>query len=199
MPTTLPCDAIFSNTSPDPVPSHQMLLCCPASSVPAGLEVESALVLQPPTVSGHTTDLLAVVVWWWVGKGRGCGVDSVALDAVEEAGVLRCKFCEYPSISQTKHLVAEDRSNQPAHGQHAQCAQSHEHEWVEASELSGERSIIAIAHHSCEAVVCDTDSSHNGASLPDPSARSAEGEEVVPCELRLRCRWGTSWRLRCRR
>lgn len=60
-------------------------LCCLASSVPAGLKVEGALVLQPPAVSSDATNLLTVVVWWRVGQGRGRGVNPMALDTVEES------------------------------------------------------------------------------------------------------------------
>lgn len=53
----------------------------------ARLQVEGALVLQPPPVARDATDLLAVVVGRGVGEGGDRGVDAVALDAVEEAGV----------------------------------------------------------------------------------------------------------------
>lgn len=91
MPATLPCDAqarILSNLYLNSVPNNHTLLCCLASSVSAGLEVEGALVLQPPAVSSYATDLLAIVVWWWIGQGRRRGVNSMALDTVEEARVL---------------------------------------------------------------------------------------------------------------
>ena len=52
--------------------------------VPARLEVEGTLVLQPPPVSSHATNLLAVVVRWGVRERRGSRVDAVTLDAVEE-------------------------------------------------------------------------------------------------------------------
>jgi len=58
-----------------------------SASVPAGLEVESSLVLEPPPVASDAANLLAIVVWRRV-RERGCGgVNSVALDAVEEARV----------------------------------------------------------------------------------------------------------------
>lgn len=52
--------------------------------VSACLEVEGTLVLQPPSVSSNTTNLLAVVVRWGVRERRGSRVDAVTLDAVEE-------------------------------------------------------------------------------------------------------------------
>jgi len=55
--------------------------------VPSCLEVEGALVLQPPPVTCDTADLLAVVVWRRVCEGGDRRVDAVALDAVEEGGV----------------------------------------------------------------------------------------------------------------
>jgi hypothetical protein len=63
------------------------LLCCLAASVPSRLQVEGTLVLQPPPVSCYTADLLAVVVRRRVRKGRGGRVNSVSLDAAEEARV----------------------------------------------------------------------------------------------------------------
>ena len=55
--------------------------------VAARLQVEGALVLQPPPVSSNATNLLAVVIRWRVGqRGRG-RIDAVALDAVEEGGI----------------------------------------------------------------------------------------------------------------
>jgi len=54
---------------------------------PVLLAVEGTLVLQPPPVSSNATNLLAVVIRWWVGqRGRG-RIDAVALDAVEEGGI----------------------------------------------------------------------------------------------------------------
>ena len=64
-----------------------MLLQSLGSLVPAGLEVESALVLQPPPVAGYTTNLLAIVVRRRVRQRRGSRIDTVALDTVEEGRV----------------------------------------------------------------------------------------------------------------
>lgn len=58
-----------------------------SASVSAGLEVESSLVLEPSPVASHAANLLTVVVWWRVREGGCSGVNSVALDAVEEARV----------------------------------------------------------------------------------------------------------------
>lgn len=55
--------------------------------VSACLQVESALVLQPSPVAGHAANLLAVVVWRWVGEGRDGRIDAVTLDAVEKGRV----------------------------------------------------------------------------------------------------------------
>lgn len=52
--------------------------------VAARLQVEGALVLQPPPVTGDAADLLTVVVWRGVREGGDGGVDAVALDAAEE-------------------------------------------------------------------------------------------------------------------
>jgi len=55
--------------------------------VAARLQVEGALVLQPPPVAGDAADLLAVVVGRGVREGGDGGVDAVALDAAEEGGI----------------------------------------------------------------------------------------------------------------
>lgn len=58
-----------------------------APLVPSCLEVEGALVLQPPPVARDTADFLAVIVWRGICEGGDRRVDAVALDAVEEGGV----------------------------------------------------------------------------------------------------------------
>jgi hypothetical protein len=55
--------------------------------VPSRLEVEGALVLQPPPVAGDASNLLAVVIRGRVRKRRSSRVHAVALDAVEEGGI----------------------------------------------------------------------------------------------------------------
>ena len=55
--------------------------------VSAGLQVEGALVLQPPPVASDAADFLAVVIWRRVRKRGNRRIDAVALDAVEEGRI----------------------------------------------------------------------------------------------------------------
>ena len=58
--------------------------------VPACLQVEGTLILQPPPVAGHAANLLTVVVWRRIcerGDGR---INTVTLDAVKEGRVFLC-------------------------------------------------------------------------------------------------------------
>jgi hypothetical protein len=72
--------------------SYASCLCRLAcSSVPAGLEVEGTLVLQPPPVPGHAANLLAIVIRGRICKGGSSRVNPVALDAVEEARIFLSK------------------------------------------------------------------------------------------------------------
>lgn len=175
------------------------------------LQVERALVLQPPPVACHAADFLAVVVWRWVCEGGDGGVDAVALDAVEEGGVFlldvsfHCPFIlrdsyasmapllrgemTYPrklsnhtSIRQIEHLVAENRPNQPSRSQHANGTQSHQHHRVEAAKLLRQHGIVPIVDHVRESVVRHAHSAGAAARLPDAPARPAQREEVIPCE-----------------
>jgi hypothetical protein len=133
----------------------------------------------------------------------------VTLDAVEEAGVFlfmgqslcyqrppgptlatmtyRRELCQYSSVCQTENLVAEDGPYQPSDSHHAKCAQSHQHERVQATELGRECSVVAVGHHRGQAIVCDAHGAYHGASLSNPPARSSQRKEVVPCESGLRC------------
>jgi hypothetical protein len=81
-------------------------LCCLAASVPSRLEVEGTLVLQPPPIPRYTANLLAIVVWRRVRKGRGGRVDSVSLDAAKETGIFLCGC-------QSSHPHVHPRTKQP--------------------------------------------------------------------------------------
>lgn len=59
----------------------------------------------------------------------------MALDPVEEGGVFPCELVDYTPVRQIEDLVAEDRANEPSDAHHAQGAQAHKHERVEAAEL----------------------------------------------------------------
>lgn len=99
----------------------------------------------------------------------------------------RSEFCQHSSICQAEELVAEDGPNQPSHGHHANRAQSHQHEGVQATKLRRQRGVIAVRHHGCKAIIRDSNGAYYRAALSDPSACSSKCEEVVPCEFRLRC------------
>lgn len=55
--------------------------------VPARFEIEGALVLQPPPISSHTANLLAIVIRGRIGQRRCGRIDTVAFDAVEKGRV----------------------------------------------------------------------------------------------------------------
>jgi hypothetical protein len=184
--------------------------------VSSRLEVEGALVLQPPPVASHATNLLAVVIRGRVRKRRSSGVDAVALDAVEEGGIFLLvhqyqrvdsldnaqthppKLCNHAAVRQVEDLVTEDGANKPADGHHANGAHTHEHDRVKATELRRQDGVVAVADHGRQAVVTHSDGTDTRARLPNPPARPAEREEVVPCELGVRGRGGAGGRLRRR-
>jgi hypothetical protein len=107
----------------------------------------------------------------------------VTLDAVEEAGVFlsmgqslsyqqlsgpklaamthRSELCQHSSVCQTEDLVAEDGPYQPSDSHHAKCAQSHQHERVQTTELGRQCSIVAVGHHRCKAIVCDANGAYH--------------------------------------
>ncbi len=83
------------------------------------------------------------------------------------------EFAKNTPVSQIEDLVTENRSNEPSHRHHTQGAQSHEHEWVETTELGGERRVIAIVDHSCETKVCHAYRADSRADLANSPARAA--------------------------
>lgn len=101
-----------------------------------------------------------------------------------------CELGNNSPVRQIEDLVAKDRTNEPPHAHHAQGAQAHEHEGVEAAELRRERCIIAIVDHCRESKVRDTHSANARAGLANSAARPAQREEGVPCELGLCTAWG---------
>jgi hypothetical protein len=124
---------------------------------------------------------------------------EAAMPDIVSSTTYRSELCQHSSVCQTENLVAKDGPNQPTYCHHAKRAQPHQHKWIQAAELGRECGVIAVGHHGGKAVVCDANSSDNRTALSDPSARSTECEEVVPCELRLRCRRDASCGLRgCR-
>lgn len=101
-----------------------------------------------------------------------------------------CELGNHSPVRQIENLVAKDGTNEPPHAHHAQGAEAHEHEGVEAAELRRERCIIAIVDHCREPKVRDTHSTNAGAGLANSAARPAQREEGVPCELGLCATWG---------
>ena len=77
-------------------------LQCLGGPVSTSLQIESALVLQPPSVAGDAANLLAVIIWWRVCERGSCGIDAVALDAIEEGRVFLGE-CQYASACLSPH------------------------------------------------------------------------------------------------
>lgn len=83
------------------------------------------------------------------------------------------EFAQHTPVSQIEDLVAENRPNEPSHSHHAQGAQSHEHEGIEAAQLGGEGRVIAIVDHGGETKVRHAHGADSRAGLADSPARAA--------------------------
>lgn len=95
-----------------------------------------------------------------------------------------CELRQNASVRQVEDLIAEDGAYEPSSGQHAQRAQSHQHHGVETAELLREDGIVAVVDHKREPIVRHSNRRDTRRGLSNPPARSAQSEEVVPCEGR---------------
>jgi len=76
----------------------------------SSLEVECTLVLEPPPVASHASNLFAVVIWNWVlHRGNG-GVDTKLLDASVEFFFFHSYLGSQSLVVHIEKSIAQERT-----------------------------------------------------------------------------------------